>query len=1118
MREQLIDFLRRELVGPDPVPGYVQVNGEEILVNDPPRIRYGAGVLFPQAAALAASEDTETSEGTVDDDEPAPSEDPGEIEIIGEKLVGGEAEEAPTEDALALANAWLPSAMGVSFLVELRKALQIDVEAAHYIAAERLYEVKGEQKKGIQYERKPLASTPIIIPGEKLGGDGIRTVTKPVETEGMPSGLVVRITSRPRGASASGMQVRLISATLINTHQAASGKVNNEKCFFQVSMRVSGVANEPCFLEYPEREGEALDLEDQSMRLLYRHRKTFAVGHGCAAGWIEEAGRATRISTDILPVYEVTPVVPTRFEDLPLSMLTLSDLGDEAQVLPLLSSLCDRYEAWIAQREAEAEALEDHGLQEAAGQHLANCKLCLERMRLGIETLAEDPDAMLAFRLANRAMLLQQLHYALPLREWQAGKGGALQIAPVKFPDVERPPPQKGSWYPFQLGFILMNIRSLAVPLDPERSVVDLIWFPTGGGKTEAYLGLTAYTIFLRRLRDPANGGVTVLMRYTLRLLTAQQFQRAATLICACDVIRRAMPNRLGSERVSIGLWVGKGLTKNSRSDALKALNDMTQAKSRDNPFVVLRCPWCSAQFGLVELGAKKHVIGYRKQTNPMAVVFQCPDKECAFGPGELLPLFVVDDDVYAAAPSLLIGTVDKFATLPWRPEARSLFALDSQTHTPPDLIIQDELHLISGPLGSMVGHYEGVIEELATSRGASTVRPKIVASTATICRAQDQVLALYGRDVFQFPPQCLRAGDSFFAFDDAKGPGRVYVGVHASALPSAVTAQVRVFAALLQGMKSAEATSEKQRDPYFTLVCYFNSLRELGHAATLLRADIREYLNAMWLRKGISGTGRRFINNALELTSRIPSAEIPEALQLLERTYASETDRPVDVCLASSMMQVGVDVPRLGLMAVVGQPKTTSEYIQATSRVGRDAKAPGLVVTLYNTAKPRDRSHYEHFRSYHASLYRQVEPTSVTPFAAPVRERALHALLVTLVRFLGSQENQRCPQPYPSEDLRQRVLDVIAERVSVVDPDESAATIALAEDLFAQWKGVLPPRYGDFGAPRSDIPLMYPAGSHPLPDWNDKSLATPSSMRNVDANCEVAVIGQYPQPEEESL
>jgi hypothetical protein len=332
----------------------------------------------------------------------------------------------------------------------------------------------------------------------------------------------------------------------------------------------------------------------------------------------------------------------------------------------------------------------------------------------------------------------------------------------------------------------------------------------------------------------------------------------------------------------------------------------------------------------------------------------------------------------------------------------------------------------------------------------------------------------------------------------------------------SHVSAQIRTVGALLQAIPSAQTKRDSERDAYWTLVCYFNSLRELGHAATLVHADIREYINFMWHRKGIKQSDefdpRRFIRRSLELTSRISSSQIPHSLQELEKKYpAADNERPVDICLATNMISVGVDVQRLGLMAVVGQPKTTSEYIQATSRVGRSSEGPGLVVVIYSTGKPRDRSHYEHFRTYHASLYRQVEPTSVTPFAPPVCERALHALIIGFVRYLGKPANSIRPQPFPEETLLHDISSYISERIQSIDSGETERSLRLLRHRIEHWKRVLPPKYGDFSPPEKDLPLMYPAGSEPHPAWDGKSWPMLTSMRNVDATTEARVIGQYP-------
>ncbi len=1114
MRDQIIDFLRAELIGPDPIPPDVQDNGEEILITDPPRLRYGAGVLFPQGVSAEKSEDVESAETTgveveieTEETDIDVKEDRGGREII---------EDQSAEEITSLTNSYLPSAIGFSCLTTLPEAgFLVEVKAGIYHEEPREYITKsGETRKGRQYLRTPLECV-LEVPSSELDGKGIQMWPGSVKNKkGEDVNLQVRILSRPRQPGEDGRSRRLLTVALINRHESTTGQADNKKCFFQVELRLRAADQSAPFLEYPDKEGESLDKEEESLRLLYRHRKTYAVGHGCAADWNEvDEDRADMIQSDIIPSYEIKPIVPTSFPDLDLKMYDLSTLGDEAAIDPVLNSLCDKYEEWIEQQQVTMDGPDfPQEFQKAALRHLNKCRECLRRMRSGLDLLKTDSIVMRAFRLANHAMLLQQLHYDLSPRTWK--DISQKKIDPVTWPDPANPRCGLGSWYPFQIAFILMNLRSIAI-LDDERDIVDLIWFPTGGGKTEAYLGLTAFTIFFRRLIDLDDAGTAVLMRYTLRLLTTQQFQRSASLICACEIIRRRSPD-LGSDPITIGLWVGGSLTPNKRSDAVTALTRLSQGKTRENPFIVLQCPWCSAQMGPVSTGNRVRIFGYEKRLRPSTVKFRCHDSACDFS--RELPLKVIDEEIYESPPTLLIGTVDKFALLPWFPDARKLFGIrDGDNVSPPNLVIQDELHLISGPLGSMVGHYETVIDELCSHiKEDRKIRPKIIASTATISRAEEQVQSLYARNVFLFPPQCLQAGDSFFAEEDNCSPGRLYAGVHASALPSHVTAQVRVIAALLQATRSARVSNESDRDSYWTLIDYFNSLRELGHAATLIRADIREYLNAMWNRKKIEKTStfdeRRFINQVLELTSRVSSTDIPESLQKLEHKYSSQ-DQPVDICLATNMISVGIDVSRLGLMAVVGQPKTTSEYIQATSRVGR--RHPGLVISIYNTGKPRDRSHYEHFRSFHASIYRHVEPTSVTPFAAPVRERALRALLVALVRYWGHSDNRERPQPFPDADLIANIRSVIEERVKGIDSGEQDLTLKYFDEQVDHWRRVLPPEYGGFGPPGSNIPLMYPAGSEPLEDWVRRSWPTPSSMRNVDASCEAETIHQYPEPDE---
>jgi len=1139
MREQLFDFLKRELIGPDPVPPFVQDNGEEILINEPPRLRYGAGILFPQAVPVHETDSTYGSESAIlgEATEAVTNESPlATIEGEGRSL--GQADDVPdvNDDIVNLANTFLPSVMGFSCFVAVpENGFSITVGAGRYRGGDITVERKGKPVKKPAYLREPL-DTVIDVSQRDLPGVSSRSRDFEVNKDNKPTGLVLNIRNRTsRRQAHTGYQ--LLTFSLINGLKSSTGHIDNESCFFQVQFSIRSKDGTPCFVPYPTKE-YSLDIEDEkSTQLLYRSYRTFAVGHGCAPFWVENGeGRASEIKADVLPLFEMKPVVPIRFADLQLRMYDLSDFGNQTRLTSNLTLLCQKYQDWILRQEAITNSELTEEIREVANRHIQNCRTCLDRIRDGVSLIESDPLVRRAFGFMNRAILTQQLRYRMKLREWKADRDGIPQVPTIQQPDINNQEtwpdwsPERGTglgtWHPFQIAFILMNLRSIAKSEDNDRKTVDLIWFPTGGGKTEAYLGLSAFTIFLKRLRDKSDSGTTVLMRYTLRLLTAQQYQRAASLICACELIRRENEAELGEERITIGLWVGADLTPNTRADAVKALDKMSRAESNENPFIILKCPWCGAQMGPVHLD-RLRIMGYTKARQPSTVVFQCHNQpECEFSTRDFgLPLLVIDEDIYEFPPSLIIGTIDKFAMLPWRQEARTLFGFRGQERvSPPELVIQDELHLISGPLGSMAGHYETLIYELcARRRGQEVTGPKIIASTATITRAAQQIHALYscGRDnVSLFPPQCIDAGESFFAYVDNDAPGRMYAGVHASGLPSHTTAQVRVISALLQGTKSAFVGNERQRDPYWTVVGYFNSLRELGHAETLIQADIREYLNAMWIRKGIhkeSDTDpRRFVNRVIELTSRVSSMEISQRLQDLETSYPPVGDNyPVDICLATNMISVGVDVQRLGLMTVIGQPKTTSEYIQATSRVGRSEEGPGLVVMIFNTAKPRDRSHYEHFYSYHAAIYSHVEPTSVTPFSAPVRERALHAVLVGLVRYLGTDQNSTSPQPLPAKTLFDNIRNIIRGRVSNVDPQELHSTLRLLEERIGEWSRRLPPKYSEFYHQGGELPLMYPAGISPPEEWDLKSWPTPTSMRTVDVSCDAKVLERYQVSEE---
>ncbi|GLI94668.1 helicase-related protein [Methylocystis echinoides] len=1129
VRDSIIEALRQELIGPAPGYPLVQLNGEEILrPQDPPRYRYGAGILFPSGVTFSAAVDAKEEARDIE-----------AAEEVGAEGVGGEADDAGVADQPEIetsvvedksaetdievdpTSTFLPSTMGLSFLADVSGGIVVETSwGTYHKEAVRGYPSYREDGSNPELWFRTPGFAKVQISREELtaGSSILRLPRRTLSPERCQGQLELDVVSRPRE---NGMH--LITVTLVNSAKAERG--TNERCFFQCELSVSPGAGTKV-AAYPGRPLALQNKEERSLALLYRHRPVFAVGHGCSANWDIHDGVVKLLKTETLPIFEQAPVVPVdEAEGVELSMRRLAEASDRELAASCLA-LAKAYRKWIEERQSElkADAVLSAPLKERGETHLANCLMCLARIEDGVGLLQHDALALEAFRIMNMAMVEQRAHYALASedrnrRSWRKGDHGQEPSAPCPRPDY----PYETKWRPFQLAFVLMNIRSFVDPSHAERSVVDVIWFPTGGGKTEAYLGLAAFVIMLRRLRDPSDAGTTVLMRYTLRLLTTQQFQRAASLICALEKRRLVEPARFGEVPISIGLWLGNSVTPGKDADAVTKLAKLAYGEG-DNPFVVLSCPWCGIDMGPRDYGGDLRVFGYAKEKalGGQRVRFRCEDPGCDFATPAGLPLEVVDEGIYREPPTLLIGTVDKFAMMPWNPESRRLFGIDnSLAKSPPDLVIQDELHLISGPLGSMVGHYETLVDEFCTrtSKGGR-IPAKIVASTATIARADEQIRAVYGRRSALFPPQGLIAGESFFAREDRNIPGRTYVGVLATALPSHVTAQVRTLATLLQApalLQTATGDVDKFIDPYWTLVVYFNSLRELGRASTLVQADIREYLNALWDRIGLrvmmetAGCPdlRRFINNFDELTSRMRSSEIPSVLQKL---FAHKPTRDtVDLCYATNMIQVGLDVTRLSLMSIVGQPKGASEYIQASSRVGRGNDKPGLVITNYNPFKPRDRSHFEGFRSFHENAYRHVEATSVTPFSIPVCERAIHALAVTLVRF-SYPHLRDSPKTGLTASERQEVEGIIMARVKDVDPDETVRAKETLDSFFDDWDRRKPQEYGNvFGT--SHDPLMFPAG-RPLPGFLshlEKDIrSTATSMRNVDADCEATPISRY--------
>ena len=1099
--------VRDDLLGPACGP-------EETIVGMGVRDRYLVGKLAPKEEAEVENIEglqglTAPKEGDTeipDASELTPFEEVGSgrkkgarRRLPGEEFAGTAGGHDPDSDDRQEVDAsknqsLVPSSMGLTACVDGDvDSLELDVRWGRYerrsdLDEEEEYERKnkdGQTEKAV----KRHAAWKRIPSGGTLNLPLTEGTVAPIAVDADCPQVLVQGIVRPPLPSGD----RLVTLFLIND-QIKPEQNQDEAWLFQSEIILRHPEGGPVFRRRPVLDAEGHDPERISLEMIYRRRVEFAVGHSIsvhATPAEDDVEKAVEVRTTVLPQYEVaiTETPGLNPEDRPemrrladeglLDMRKLASMAKD-DLVAALSILTDDYGTWIAEQGGRVGG-DVVGFDTAAGEAMDRCTEILERLREGIETLKASDEALKAFRFANEAMATQRVRsiYSLCRR-----RGEDVKLEEV---DVLK----NHSWRPFQLAFILLSIPALADPrhrdrIKPIEAYADLLWFPTGGGKTEAYLGVAAFTMAIRRIQKDSNGepfggldssrGLAVIMRYTLRLLTLQQFQRASTLMCAMEVLRLKDVGTWGETPFTLGLWVGQKVTPNSTEQSHASIEaERTGQRPRNSsPAQLTFCPWCGA-----EIAPGRDIEVRRFKRSVGRTVIHCGDKQghCEFSrakaPDDGLPVLVVDEEIYRRPPSMLIATVDKFAMMAWRGQIRTLFGRATEEcprhgllwpgaecngrHQrsgrqpavqpkrikpirPPDLIIQDEFHLISGPLGTMVGLYETAVDELATWKlGDEPIHPKVIASTATVRKADEQVNNVFLRRVSIFPPHGLDVEDNFFSVQRplAKRPGRRYMGICSpgSARPAVL---IRVYTALLTAAQALFERFGPAADPWMTAVGYFNSLRELGGMRRLAEDDVQtRSFRVQMSRVARPGLAQRSVKNVDELTSRVSSKDIPRKLDQLEVSFKGGIDpstglhkvrwakgetQAIDVVLATNMLSVGVDISRLGLMAVNGQPKNTAEYIQATSRIGR--VFPGLVCTVLTWSRPRDLSHYETFEHYHATFYKHVEAQSVTPFAPRALDRGLTGAMVSWLRLhldeynpnLGAQTLDSVTRPEVAE------------------------------------------------------------------------------------------------------
>ena len=1022
---------------------------------------------------------------------------------------------------------FLPSSMGMSILVaEDTTKLDVSISWGDYKpepgvdAGTELTDTDAPREDGQDGGEEFESTTRRFTPWARTPKDGAVSIDLSGISAGSPApypisgsgGLELVCLVRPTNVPTFGGSIagRAVSVFVVNRRNADTDDDLQDTTFaFQVEMTVE--ADQPLIARADVHGLDSQDWDERLADLHFGDVVEYAVGHNVSTTAQVEDGECRRVCTDWMPQATVDRTIPAQIDNVEFNMETLGALPDATTAKQQLDPLVNQYRDWINGQNIAANQLtgrrNEVGLELVAGANRA-----ASRIQAGIDLLA-DSDVLDAFKVANRAMAA-------------AGRRRRAQESGVSLADVDLP-----AWRPFQLAYILMNMRGIAEPTDIEREFVDLLFFPTGGGKTEAYLGLAAFTLVLRRLRNPAPAyrGLAVLMRYTLRLLTLDQLGRASALICALELEREQDTDRLGEWPFEIALWVGRAATPNymgrrgdnsGGSARIKTLR-YAQDSSREPPIPLEQCPWCGQRFTQNSFQLAPNT------DQPTNLWVYCVNRHCDFHSSQKrhLPIVAVDEPIYERLPAFMIATADKFAALPWTGDTARFFrGVDASNPQPPDLIIQDELHLISGPLGTMAGLYETAIDRLCTRRvEGQIVRPKVIASTATVRLARKQIRALFGRTQTQvFPAPGVDRRDSFFARQIADQPhtARAYVGLAAQGRGPKVIflrCMTTLMAAAQAAWNASGSASPNSADPYMTTVAYFNALRELGSARRIAEDEINSRLLTYAERKRLGEAEGLFDNRSIslepvELTSRVDTAKVADAKRKLALN-AAHTEK-VDVALATNMISVGLDITRLGLMLVSGQPKANSEYIQATSRVGRDPERPGLVVTLLNIHKPRDRSHYERYANYHESFYRSVEATSVTPFSSGAMDRALPAITVALARLgvpdLTPPLAARDVEQYGSEtqDIASTVSDRARNHSDSVTPEDVDYVRRRVQSLIDDWATLAHEASQDgvsFGYARRDAGVSTPLLREMIdPDrytLNDMQLRfrAPRSLRDVE-------------------
>lgn len=1020
----IIDIVKTEMIGP--------TTAEEVL-DSPPLNTYVAGILWAKPLARTNKTDDEVDYETNQSLNDVVSEITDDEMAVPEELT---IEDSSSDGVISKSAVRKPSTMGVSVILDRDvHTVEVKFDFGKYVHSveEREYGENGETRPYYLYKRQQHSVN------LKFDFTENKSVYHAINNNCLDEyNISIRATKRLGNPG----EKRLVTFSVSNdTESPSKDIILNESALFQCLLSLKTIDGN--FAPMTPEFSTVFDIEDEVLAMQYRKILNYSQGHGCATSFDVHDNVCNCIRSEFIPVHEVKQMKPPSVNDEHLFDLEYLYSGNKAEIISRIKQFVSLYSDWAIKEENLSKTTEFKPYYRAACACIKKINICIKRITAGVHLLEHNENVWKAFVLCNKAMYLQRVSMALSKNK-------------IANEEEFKEKMQQPSWYPFQLFYLIMIIPDFSDEGSDFKDVVDLLWFPTGGGKTEAYLAVSAFVIFYERIVNRRTKyGTTILMRYTLRLLTVQQFQRASALICSCEKIR--ISENLGGNEISIGLWIGGGSAPNTIDDAKKALDRLLsggQLYELSNPVQITKCPYC---------GCELDATNYHIKDDKMEIVCN----KCGH-----LPIYIVDSDIYEQSPTLIISTVDKFARIVWDERTGKIFGCNENTNKP-RLIIQDELHLISGPLGTLTGLYEAAIDRLCWTESGE--KPKIIASTATVKNAAYQIKGLYDRPHFQFPPSGLNYDNSFFAVQATKDdkPSRFYVGLSEQG-GSMVDLMIRTFSALCLAdyYLLYKGADDSVVDQFYTIIGYFNAIKDLGNASTTIRermySHITSLLNGKFLEESKKAnvpvletedhTKKTYLYDERirndELTSRNNSTQIKRILDKLDVAYKKDNndELPYKYVLSSNMFSVGVDIDRLGAMVVYGQPKSNSDYIQATSRVGRSN--PGIVFSMYNAFRSRDRSYYEDFNQYHSCFYKYVESTSVTPFSTRSIEKGLHAVFIALVRHLiPNMESNASAKNYNDAlaDVN-KLKEYLYGRVKDIQPASLPYAIAFLNDFSSYW------------------------------------------------------------------